>query len=234
MLHRKDSVVRHSNSVTNEASKTAITESGNTVSRPQLMYHMKAIRTHLPALVCLTVYYLMACSVETIYRWFRWRMNQTETHFHQLVVAKNLRAMGLWLYFRLHTLLVSRCLYLILKHFLGSFFATITNGLYSGCSNGVPPIHIFQAEHRIQFRSRPPPCDFWAFPTMKIHPQGRNFEVINGLQHVLEKWVERCKKCIACQGRYFEKETVTAPPQSSDSEWVHELCKRPLYKWFTC
>jgi hypothetical protein len=32
------------------------------------------------------------------------------------------------------------------------------------------------------------------------------------------KWVERCKKCIACQGRYFEKETVTAPPQTSDSE----------------
>jgi hypothetical protein len=40
----------------------------------------------------------------------------------------------------------------------------------------------------------------------------------NGLQHVFEKWVERCKKCIACQGKYFEKETVTAPPQSSDSE----------------
>jgi len=36
--------------------------------------------------------------------------------------------------------------------------------------------------------------------------------------YVFEKWVERCKKCIACQGRYFEKETVTAPPQSSDSE----------------
>jgi hypothetical protein len=40
----------------------------------------------------------------------------------------------------------------------------------------------------------------------------------NGLQHVFEKCVERCKKCIACQGRYFEKETVTAPPQSSESE----------------
>jgi hypothetical protein len=39
-----------------------------------------------------------------------------------------------------------------------------------------------------------------------------------GLQHVFEKWVERCKKCFACQGRYFEKETVTAPPQSSDVE----------------
>jgi hypothetical protein len=40
----------------------------------------------------------------------------------------------------------------------------------------------------------------------------------NGLQHVFEKWVERCKKCIACKGRYFEKETVTAPLQSSDKE----------------
>jgi hypothetical protein len=30
----------------------------------------------------------------------------------------------------------------------------------------------------------------------------------DGLQHVFEKWVERCKKCYAC----FEKEIVTAPP----------------------
>jgi hypothetical protein len=28
-------------------------------------------------------------------------------------------------------------------------------GLYGGCSNGVPPIHFFQTEHRIQFTSRP-------------------------------------------------------------------------------
>jgi hypothetical protein len=28
-------------------------------------------------------------------------------------------------------------------------------GLYGGCSNGVPPIHFFQTEHRIQSRSRP-------------------------------------------------------------------------------
>jgi hypothetical protein len=34
----------------------------------------------------------------------------------------------------------------------------------------------------------------------------------NALQHISEKWVERCKKCIACQERYLEKETVTAPP----------------------
>jgi hypothetical protein len=30
--------------------------------------------------------------------------------------------------------------------------------------------------------------------------------------------VKRFKKCIACQGWYFEKETVTIPPQSPDSE----------------
>jgi hypothetical protein len=52
----------------------------------------------------------------------------------------------------------------------------------------------------------------------KESSEARNSEVINGLQDVFEKWVERCKKCIACQGRYFEKETVTAPLQISDSE----------------
>jgi hypothetical protein len=29
------------------------------------------------------------------------------------------------------------------------------SGLYGRCSNGDPPIHFFQVEHRIQFRSRP-------------------------------------------------------------------------------
>jgi hypothetical protein len=37
-------------------------------------------------------------------------------------------------------------------------------------------------------------------------------------EHVFENWVERRKKRIASKGRYFEKETVTPPPQSSDSE----------------
>jgi hypothetical protein len=35
-------------------------------------------------------------------------------------------------------------------------------GLYGGCSNGVPAIHFFQAEHRIQFISRP--MRFLGFP----------------------------------------------------------------------
>jgi hypothetical protein len=52
----------------------------------------------------------------------------------------------------------------------------------------------------------------------KESSKARNFKVINGLQDVFKKWVEHCKKCISCQGRYFGKETVTAPPQSSDTE----------------
>jgi hypothetical protein len=31
------------------------------------------------------------------------------------------------------------------------------SGLYGGCSNGIPPIHFFQADHRIQFGPRPMP-----------------------------------------------------------------------------
>jgi hypothetical protein len=56
------------------------------------------------------------------------------------------------------------------------------------------------------------PMQFLVFLTMKESSEARNFKMINGLQHVFKKWVESCKKCIACQGRYFEKETVTAPP----------------------
>jgi hypothetical protein len=68
-----------------------------------------------------------------------------------------------------------------------------------------------------QFDSDLAPCDFWAFPTMKREIQGKNF-LSDQQQHIFKKWVEHCKKCIACQGKYFEKETITAPPQSSDSE----------------
>jgi hypothetical protein len=57
------------------------------------------------------------------------------------------------------------------------------------------------------------PCDFWALPTMTRELQVEKFRsdqevktafstillklAANGLQHVFEKCVERCKKCIA-------------------------------------
>jgi hypothetical protein len=40
----------------------------------------------------------------------------------------------------------------------------------------------------------------------------------NVLLHVFEKWVGCCKKCIACEGPYFEKETVPDSHESADSE----------------
>jgi hypothetical protein len=88
------------------------------------------------------------------------------------------------------------------------------SGLYGGYSNGVPPSTF--SKPNTEFNLDLAPCDFWGFITMKRSSEAKNFEVIDGLQHVFEKWVERCKKCITCQGRYFEKETVTAPPRSSD------------------
>jgi hypothetical protein len=68
-----------------------------------------------------------------------------------------------------------------------------------------------------EFNSDLAPCDFWAFPTMKRELRGdKKFRSDQRSAARFEKWVELSKKCIACQGRYFEKETVTAPPQSSD------------------
>jgi hypothetical protein len=65
---------------------------------------------------------------------------------------------------------------------------------------------------KTEFNSDLTACNFWAFSTIKRELQCKKFQVINSLQHVFKKWVEHCKKCIACQGRYFKKETITAPP----------------------
>jgi hypothetical protein len=69
------------------------------------------------------------------------------------------------------------------------------------------------------------------FQPWKGTSEARNFQVINGLQHVFEKWVERCKKHIACQGKYFEKETSHLTSTKFRLEvisWVHEL-----FKWLS-
>jgi mevalonate pyrophosphate decarboxylase len=66
----------------------------------------------------------------------------------------------------------------------------------------------------IQSRSRP-----MRFLGFSNHEKGAPRQEISKRSTVcstfFEKWVERCKKCIVCQERYFEKETVTAPPQNS-------------------
>jgi hypothetical protein len=68
---------------------------------------------------------------------------------------------------------------------------------WGGCSNGVPPIHFLWAKHNsIQIS---PYVISGPFQPWKGSSKVRNFEVINGLQHVFEKWAECCKKCIACK-----------------------------------
>jgi hypothetical protein len=71
---------------------------------------------------------------------------------------------------------------------------------------------------KTEFYSHLALCDFWAFQPQKGSSEARNFQVINGLQYIFEKWVERCKKCVGYERSYFENETLTAPPQSSDLE----------------
>jgi hypothetical protein len=71
------------------------------------------------------------------------------------------------------------------------------------------PIRTFAIQFRIA------PCDFWAFPTMRRELQGKKFR---SASVVCSKFLESCNICIAFQGRYFKKETVTTPPQSSDLE----------------
>jgi hypothetical protein len=78
------------------------------------------------------------------------------------------------------------------------------------------------------------PCDVWAFPTLKHELRRQKLRTDtevkqatattlskmsrNGLLHAFEKWVGCCKKCLACEGRYFKKETVPKHQKSSDSE----------------
>jgi hypothetical protein len=40
--------------------------------------------------------------------------------------------------------------------------------------------------------------------TSAIQSRSRPHAISGLLEHVFERWVERCKKCIACQWRYFE------------------------------
>jgi len=78
------------------------------------------------------------------------------------------------------------------------------------------------------------PCDFWALPTLKRRLRRKRFssddEVItataavlkgmsqNNLFYVFESFIKRCKKCIQCEGCYFEKEKIVGPVDSYDSE----------------
>jgi len=92
------------------------------------------------------------------------------------------------------------------------------------------------------------PCDFWAFPTLKRQLRGKRFSsgdevrnataaVLKGMSqnnlfHVFELFMKCCKKCTQCEGRYFGKEKIVGPVESSDSELkksVLKLFNQPSY-----
>jgi hypothetical protein len=56
----------------------------------------------------------------------------------------------------------------------------VRSGLYGGCSNGVPPIHFFQAEHRNQFIFR-----YMRFLSFSNHEKGAP-------RHEISKWWTVC------------------------------------------
>jgi hypothetical protein len=64
------------------------------------------------------------------------------------------------------------------------------------------------------------------FQPWKGSSGARNFEVINGLQHVFEKWVERCKKCVL---RKWDRHRTSTKFRLAVIRWVHELCKQSSY-----
>jgi len=59
---------------------------------------------------------------------------------------------------------------------------------------------------------------FLGFSNEKGTLEARNFEVINGLQHVFKKWVEHVRSTSFVKGGSLKKETITTPPQSSNLE----------------
>jgi hypothetical protein len=86
----------------------------------------------------------------------------------------------------------------------------VRSGLYGGCSNGVTPIHFFQAKHRIQFRSHS--IQFLGF---------FNYEKGASRQEFL-KWSMVCSMLSRSGWSIVRSaslaKTITAPPQSYNSE----------------
>jgi hypothetical protein len=69
----------------------------------------------------------------------------------------------------------------------------------------------------MQFRSRP--LRFWAFPSTKREAPRQEISSLSKVYSTFSRsgW-SVVRTASLAKGKYFEKETVIAPPQSSDSE----------------
>ena len=68
------------------------------------------------------------------------------------------------------------------------------------------------------------PCDFFLFPKLKFHLNGRHFGTVDNIQKVVTdqlrarphedfqlcywEWEQRVRRCVASQGYYFEVDNV--------------------------
>jgi hypothetical protein len=105
------------------------------------------------------------------------------------------------------------------------------SGLCGRCSNGVPPINFFQAEHRSQFKSR----------SMRLlgfsnHENGAPRQEISRWSTVCSTF-SRSGWSILRSASLAKRSTSKKRPSphlhkipTLVIKWVHELCKRPSYK----
>jgi hypothetical protein len=103
------------------------------------------------------------------------------------------------------------------------------SGLYGGCFNGVPPIHFFQAEHRIQFRSRS-----MRFLDFSNHEKGAPKQEIS-------KWSTVCSSTFSRSGwsvirsaclardvlRKRDRHRTSTKFRLGVISWIHQICERP-------
>jgi hypothetical protein len=104
------------------------------------------------------------------------------------------------------------------------------SGLYGGCSNGVPPIHFFQVEYGIQFRSR----SVW-FLGFSNHEKGAPRQEISKWSRVCSTFsrsgwsVVRSASLVKGGTSKKDRHRTSTKFRLGVIRWVHELCKRPSY-----
>jgi hypothetical protein len=102
-----------------------------------------------------------------------------------------------------------------------------------GCYNGVPPIHFFQTEHRIQFRSRP-----MRFLGFSNHENGAPRQEISKRSTVCSTFsrsgwsVVRSISFVREVLRKRDRHRTSTKFRLGVIRWVHELCKRPSYSGY--
>jgi hypothetical protein len=91
------------------------------------------------------------------------------------------------------------------------------SGLYGGCSDGDPPIHFFQAEHRIEFRSRPMRYLGFSNNEKGAHPR-QEISKRSSVCSTFSRSGWSVVRSVSLAKGGTAKKTVTVPLQSSDSE----------------